>query len=69
VLFRSPGVNDTFTVTWDWGDGTTSSGTISGNTAVGSHSYTRTGIFLIRITIRDDDGGTLNLYGIAFVRR
>ena len=44
--------NDPFTVTVDWGDGTTSTG--GGSSA--SHTYTRTGTFRINIIAKDSRG-------------
>ena len=59
--FTDPGKLDTHTAVWDWGDGSTSSGTItesngSGSVA-GSHSYTKPGLYKITLTVTDKDGG------------
>jgi hypothetical protein len=56
---------DTYTTTFDWGDGTMSeefSGVIpgwepEGDSVTGTHIYTTMGIYHIIITITDDDGG------------
>ena len=53
-----------FSATINWGDGTTSSGTIGGGpgsgpyTVSGTHTYTSTGAFTITTTITDDGGAT-----------
>jgi hypothetical protein len=51
-----------FTATIDWGDASTSSGTVSGSagsyTISGSHTYTTTGSFTIMTAIKDDGGST-----------
>jgi hypothetical protein len=58
--FSDPGVLDTHTVTFDWGDGSsTTSSTDAGITEVsGSHSYAKAGDYVIVVTLSDDDGGT-----------
>ncbi|MCB0189319.1 MAG: hypothetical protein KDE31_33845, partial [Caldilineaceae bacterium] len=55
--FSDPGVNDTHTGTWDWGDGSTSAATINGGT-VGSdnHTYAAPGVYTLKLTITDNDG-------------
>jgi len=57
--FTDPGIDDTHTATWDWGDGTTSAGTVSGNSASGSHVFATGGYYNVQLTITDDDGGTV----------
>jgi hypothetical protein len=51
-----------FVATIDWGDGKTSSGTVSGSngsfTVTGSHNYAGAGTYAINVTIADDDAGT-----------
>jgi len=60
--FNDPGTVDTHTAEWNWGDGTTSVGTvteISGSGPVtGSHAYTAAGIYTIKLTVTDKDGGS-----------
>ena len=50
------------TATIDWGDGTTSSGTVSGGggtfTVSGSHTYASSGSFPVVVTLTDDSPGT-----------
>jgi hypothetical protein len=56
-----------FTATIKWGDGTTTTGTITATAAtpaganfnvIGSHMYTMAGQFPVAVTIKDADGGT-----------
>jgi len=60
--FTDVGTNDTHTATIDWGDTTTSAGTIvetnGSGTVDGSHSYATGGNYTITVTLYDDDGGT-----------
>lgn len=60
-LFADVGAADTHTAVWNWGDGTSSAGTVvetngSGSTA-GSHAYAEPGVYTVKLTVRDDDGG------------
>ena len=62
--FTDPGALDTHTAAWDWGDGTTSAGSISeagGNgTAGGSHSYSAAGVYTLKLIVTDKDGDHSN---------
>jgi hypothetical protein len=57
--FTDPGC-DTWTITWDFGDGESASGTL-----MPTHTYTKTGVYIVNLTVIDDDGGvgfdTLNV--------
>jgi hypothetical protein len=58
AVFTDPGVLDTHTVTWNWGDGTTSTTAMPGQgTAIGSHTYTAPGLYVVSAFVTDDDGG------------
>lgn len=61
AAFTDPGILDTHTAVWDWGDGTTSAGTVTevgGSGQVGgSHAYAAAGIYMVRLTVIDKDGG------------
>ncbi len=57
ATFMDVGINDTFTAVWKWGDNATSTGAINGGIVSGSHIYTKPGIYLVTITITDEDGG------------
>lgn len=51
---------DSHTAVWDWGDGTSSPGSMSENngsgTVSGTHSYTSSGVYTITLTIEDNEG-------------
>lgn len=53
---------DTHTAVWDWGDGTTSSGTVIESNGSGSvsdsHIYTIAGVYQVLLTVTDNHGGT-----------
>ncbi|WP_299490262.1 PKD domain-containing protein, partial [Acaryochloris sp. IP29b_bin.137] len=51
--FTDPGLLDTHTITWDFGDGTTVSDTLTPE-----HIYTDNGEYTVALTITDNDGGT-----------
>jgi len=58
-----PGVNDTHTATVDWGDGTSTSGSVSSTSATtgavaGTHTYPANNTFTVTVTVTDKDGGT-----------
>lgn len=61
VVFTDPGKLDTHTVAWDWGDGTTTPGTVTetngSGSATGSHLYARAGAYVVTVTVTDKDGG------------
>jgi PKD repeat protein len=56
--FSDPGSGDTHTATWDWGDGTSSAGTISDHTVTANHTYTAGGVYTVTLSVADDDGGS-----------
>ncbi len=59
--FTDAGVLDTHTADWIWGDGTTSTGTVTENAGSGqisgSHVYQIPGVYTVSLTVTDDDGG------------
>jgi hypothetical protein len=60
--FTDPGALDTHEAIWEWGDGSTSVGAVTegeGSGAVsGSHAYTVAGVYTVKLTVTDDDGGS-----------
>jgi PKD repeat protein len=61
VSFTDPGTLDTHTPVWDWGDGATSAGAVNetnGSGSVsGSHVYAQPGVYTVKVTVTDKDGG------------
>jgi PKD repeat protein len=61
-LFADVGTADTHTAVWNWGDGTTSAGTVTeangAGSIAGSHAYAAPGVYTVKVTVRDDDGGS-----------
>jgi PKD repeat protein len=59
--FTDPGVLDTHTAVWDWGDGATSASAVNetnGSGSVsGSHAYAAAGVYTVKLTVTDKDGG------------
>jgi PKD repeat protein len=60
--FADAGVLDTHTAVWEWGDGSTSAGTVTeadgAGSVAGSHTYTAAGVYTLRLMVTDDDGGS-----------
>jgi PKD repeat protein len=59
--YTDQGILDTHVATIDWGDGTSSSATVTesngSGTANGSHSYAAPGVYQLSLTVTDKDGG------------
>ena len=45
--------NNVVSATWNWGDGNSSVGTISGASVSGSHTYITTGVYTVTLTLTD----------------
>jgi hypothetical protein len=62
VDFTDAGVRDNHVAVWDWGDGTTSPGTVAGGngagTASGTRVYAKAGEYVIKVTVTDKDGSS-----------
>jgi len=60
--FMDPGILDTHTALWSWGDGTTTAGTVTesngSGTVTGSHTYAQAGVYEATLTVTDNDNGT-----------
>lgn len=54
------------TAVWDWGDGTTSAGNVSGGNGVwsvgGSHNYTMPGVYAVKLTATFPNPGSVVIY-------
>ncbi len=59
---------DTHTATWDWGDGTSTAGTVdqTADTVAGDHVYSEPGVYTIQLTVTDGDGAQASA-GYEFV--
>ncbi len=61
AVFTDPGIPDSYTAAWDWGDDTTSAGTVVGENGSGAvsdaHTYTTAGTYTVTVKVRDDDNG------------
>ena len=51
--FTDPGIKDTHTITWNFGDGTTAT-----NTLTPTHTYVQNGTYTVTLTVTDKDGAT-----------
>lgn len=60
--FSDPDFADTHTALWDWGDGSTESGSVNeanGNgTVSGSHVYANPGVYVVTVTVTDSHDAT-----------
>lgn len=57
AAFTDPGVADTHTALWIWGDGSTSVGIINGQNVEGIHTYVVGDVYTVTLTVADKDGG------------
>jgi uncharacterized delta-60 repeat protein len=57
--FTDPGILDTHTASWNWGDGNNTPGTVTetngSGTVSNTHTYTSAGLYIIKLTVTDDD--------------
>lgn len=71
--FTDPGVLDTHTARWTWGDGKSNSGELTevngAGTAKGNHVYKKVGTYTITLRITDDDGGSNQRFVVIVVTR
>ena len=57
VTFSDPGASDTHDVTWDWGDESSDTQTDVASPASAGHTYAEAGVYVVTVTVADDDGG------------
>jgi len=57
------GTLDTHTVHWDFGDGNTTTGSLTPK-----HTYSKGGIYTVRLTVTDDDSGATSNVMTVVVR-
>ncbi|MGL5922085.1 PKD domain-containing protein, partial [Chroococcidiopsis sp.] len=62
ATFNDPGILDTHTITWDFGDGSTTADTLNP-----THTYTTEGTYTVTITVTDSDGAATNASVIVTV--
>ena len=70
ATFTDPGTADTFTLTMDWGDGTSWSTDLAAGVraASASHQYLVAGPFVITVTVKDRNNATNSLTKTLDVR-
>ncbi len=60
--FTDPGVLDTHTAVWDWGDNSTTSGNVTethgSGSVTGNHAYTKAGMYTLTLKVTDKDGAS-----------
>ena len=56
--FTDPDIGDTHTALWDWGDNSTSVGTVNqaNDSVTGTHTYTAAGVYTVTLTVTDEAG-------------
>jgi uncharacterized delta-60 repeat protein len=56
--FTDPGSADTWTITWNFGDGTSQTSSGSPGAISASHTYLASGTYTVSVAVTDDDGGS-----------
>ncbi len=62
AFFTDPGILDTHTASWDWGDTVVTNGTVAESNGSGSvqdsHAYSSAGVYTITLTVTDNGGAS-----------
>lgn len=53
--FNDLGTEDTHTATFNWGDDTSSAGSIDDYSVTGSHTYSNAGVYILTLTVSDEE--------------
>ena len=75
AAYTDPGILDTQTATWSWGDGsdpssgvvTYTTGSGGSGTVEGKHTYSTAGLYQVELTVTDKDGGTDTLLSTCYI--
>ncbi len=69
--FTDPGILDTHTALWAWGDETSPGSVTEVNgcgTVSGTHTYLKPGVYTVTLTVTDDDGASSQrVYGYVVI--
>jgi hypothetical protein len=67
AAFTDPYDPGPHSATWDWGDGSSSEGTVVGGAVSGSHIYTTAGVYTIGLTLSDGAGAICECAATEYV--
>lgn len=67
VEFSDPDINDIYTIRWDWGDGITTTGSVSAPSAAADHVYASSGVYTIKVTITDAAGESASITSQEYI--
>jgi hypothetical protein len=56
--YTDPDLGDTHTATWSWGDGLNTAGLVNVDAVTGTHAYTATGVYTIKLVVTDGSGAS-----------
>jgi hypothetical protein len=64
---QNAGMTTAYQAVIDWGDGLSTTGTVSGNSVLGDHTYAREGSYALAVTLSNDGGARVTATGTATV--